>query len=139
MKAEGFGRRRAGEAPGRGASPSEFGSGASEPDASRSRLSHPLCASLNLEQPVNGLPKVMPPLIPVVMPVILVGVVATRVVAARVVVATRVVATRVVATLVIATRVVAIGVIAIRVVDIRIGINISHLIPLRVGWNAPPH
>ena len=128
MKAESFDRRGVGEMTGSGAPPSEFGSGASELDASRSRLFHLPCASLNLEQPVNSPPKMMPPMIPVVMPVIIVGIVATLVVD-----------TRVVATLVVATWVVAIGVIAIRVVDIWIGINISHLIPLRVGWNAPPH
>jgi hypothetical protein len=118
---------------GRGASPPDFGSGASELDVPRSRLFHLRCVSLNLEQPVKGLPKVMPPLIPVVMPVILVWIVARRVVA------TRVVARRVVATRVVAIRVIAIGVIAIGVVDIWIGINISHLIPLRVGWNDAPH
>src|SRR5215475_2631555 len=87
-----------------------------------------ICASLNLEQPVNGPPKVMPPLIPVVMPVILVWIVTVLVVA-----------TRIVATRVVATRVVDIRIVAIGVVDIRIGINISHLIPLRVGWNSAPH
>jgi len=45
----------------------------------------------------------------------------------------------IVAILVVATRGEAIGVIAIGVVDIRIGINISHLIPLSVGWNDTPH
>jgi hypothetical protein len=60
----------------------------------------------------------MPPLIPMVMPVILVWIVDIRVVA---------------------TRVVAVGVIAIGVVDIRIGINISHLIPLSVGWDDTTH
>src|SRR5215510_14398920 len=82
-----------------------------------------ICASLNLEQPIKGPPKVMPPMIPVVMPVILVWIVTVLIVATRVV----------------ATRVIAIGVIAIGVVDIRIGINVSHLIPLRVGWNDPTH
>src|SRR5215475_11916287 len=87
-----------------------------------------ICASLNLEQPVNGPPKVMPPLIPVVMPMIIVWIITVLVVA-----------TRVIATRVVATRVVAIGGIAIGVVDIRIGINISYLKPLRVGWNDTPH
>jgi hypothetical protein len=40
MKAEGFDRRGVGEMTGRGAPPSEFGSGTSELDASRSRLFH---------------------------------------------------------------------------------------------------
>jgi hypothetical protein len=65
----------------------------------------------------------MPPLIPVVMPVMLIWIVAILVVVTRV----------------IAIGVIAIGVIAIGVIAIRIGINISHLIPLRVGWNDTHH
>src|SRR5215475_827903 len=82
-----------------------------------------ICASLNLEQSIKGSPKVMLLMIPGVMPVILVWIVTVLIVATRVV----------------ATRVIAIGVIAIGVVDIRIGINVSHLIPLRVGRNDTPH
>jgi len=66
----------------------------------------------------------MPPLIPVVMPVIIVWIVANRVIATRVVAIG----------IIIAIRVIAIGLVAIW-----IGINISHLIPLRVGWNGIRH
>ena len=62
-------------------------------------------------------------MIPMMMPVILVWIVDTRVRAVRVII-----------NRVVATRVIAIRIIAIRVA-IWIGINISHLIPLRVGWN----
>jgi len=81
-----------------------------------------------LEQPVKGPIKVMPSLIPVVMPVIFVWIVAILVVA-----------TRIVTTRIVATRIIAIGVIAIGVVDIRVGIHVLPLIPLRVGWNGAPH
>jgi membrane protein CcdC involved in cytochrome C biogenesis len=70
----------------------------------------------------------MSSVIPVVMPVILVWIVDTWVRAIRII-----------TNRVVATRVIAIGIIAIRVtirVAIWIGINISHLIPLRVGWNG---
>lgn len=67
----------------------------------------------------------MPSVIPVVMPVILVWIVDTWVSAVWIITNS-----------IVATRVVVIGVVAIRVVVIWIGINISHLIPLRVGWNG---
>ena len=66
----------------------------------------------------------MPSVIPVVMPVILIWIVDTWVRAVRVI-----------TNRIIATRVIAIGIIAVWVA-IWIGINISHLIPLRVGWNG---
>jgi hypothetical protein len=109
-----------------------------EASSPHSRLFHLRFASLNLEQPVKGSPNVMPPMIPVVMPVV------TPVVTLVWIVAIGVRAGWVVAILIIATRVVAIRLIAIRLIDIRvvaiwIGINISHLIPLRVGWNGIRH
>jgi hypothetical protein len=101
------------------------GAEASSPHSRLLRLRFP---SLILEQPVKGPPKVMPPMMPVVMPVILVWIVAIWVRAVWVV-----------TILIVATRIIAIGLIAIRVVNIWIGINISHLIPLRVGWNGIRH
>jgi hypothetical protein len=66
----------------------------------------------------------MPSLIPVVMPVILVWIIDT------------VRAVWIITNPIVATRVIVIGVVAIRIVAIWIGINISYLIPLRVGWNG---
>jgi len=69
----------------------------SNSDVSRSQPFHLRFASMNLEQPVNGSPKVMPSMIPVVMPVIFVWIIANGVVTTIRIIATRVIAIRIIA------------------------------------------
>jgi hypothetical protein len=105
-----------------------------EASSPHSRLFHLRFASWSLEQPIKGSPNMMsrmPVVMPVVTPVMtLIWIVAIGVSAVRVV------TIRIIATRVVSIRLIAIRLIAIRLIAIWIGINISHLIPLRVGWNG---
>jgi hypothetical protein len=102
---------------------------ASKFDASLPWLFHRCFASLDLEQPVNGPPDVMPSMMPVVvMMIIPVGIIAIRICPVGIIINYRIHA----------LWLIAIRLIAIWVINIRIWINVL-LIPLRVGWNDVPH